>query len=134
MRTRNVHVQTRGGAPHSEVGVVGVLERLLALAPLDSLEHFLAEWAIGGRTQEACQKIVVERGLKGGCEPRQERLGVRAMQRESTGSFSWDRYDSIGDEVESGVTVRSWRRQSPSEYIEVAMEGVSPSSTSAGIK
>ena len=63
MRARNVHVQARGGASHGEVGIVGVLERLLALVPLDSLEHFLAERAIGGRTQEACQEIVVERRL-----------------------------------------------------------------------
>ena len=104
MRTRNVHVQARGRAPHGEVGVVGVLERLLALAPLDSLEHFLAEWAIGGRTQEACQKIVVERGLKGGCEPRQERLGVRAMQREKV------RGRSVGtDTIRSGT---KWNRES----------------------
>ena len=63
MRTRNVHVQARGRAPHGEVGIVGVLERLLALVPLDSLEHFLAERAIGSGTQETCQQIVVERGL-----------------------------------------------------------------------
>ena len=63
MRARNVHIEARGRASHGEVGIVGVLERLLALVPLDSLEHFLAERAIGGGTQEACQKIVVERGL-----------------------------------------------------------------------
>lgn len=63
MRARNVHVQTGGRVSHGEVGIVGAFERLFALVPLDLLKHFLAQRTTGSRTQQTCQKIVIERGL-----------------------------------------------------------------------